>query len=131
MATQDPNSAAIFHVVGGEWEEGRDLLPLADLFGWGDDVASIIEERWPDFDVATYYQTEAQFVHCHATLLAAQDFAEEFGGKILSISVEALEEHSIQVEEGAEYPHPVIRGRIPADAISRLPADDQKEGATS
>ncbi len=104
----------IYHVCRGEWD-GRDLTCLARHMEWDDAAAEYISANWPDCNAWEYYSTEGRWVHCHATLDEAREFANEFGGQVLAIDTSEL-----IVETGIEYPHPVVREIIPATAISVL-----------
>ena len=98
----------IYHVTR-EWD-GKPLKSLASKRRWTKRVGEMITDKWPDIsDPWSYYHTEGQYVHCHATLQEAVDFRDEWcpGGVILEIEASGL-----KVGVGQEYPHPVVRGSI-------------------
>lgn len=103
----------LYHVCRDGWD-GGDLLALADRMEWGDEACEYIAANWPDCEGKEweYYNTDGTEIHFHATLEQAIEFADEFGGEILVIDASGLD-----VREGTEYPHPVIRGRVTADRI--------------
>jgi hypothetical protein len=109
----------IYHVTLN-WD-GQDLQSLADRHEWSDDVADAIVSKWSDCDPGAYYQTDGQYVHCHATLAEAEAFAAEFceGGEILEIDTDS-DWFDGRVEVGHEYPHPVVRRRIAAECVRQL-----------
>lgn len=109
----------IYHVTK-DWD-GESLLALSIREDWSDELAEVITTRWPDCDPWAYYQTDGQYVHCHATITDAIEYRDEWceGGIILEIDATDLE-----IEEGSEYPHPVIKGEIPAWCIGVF--DDAK-----
>jgi hypothetical protein len=104
--------ATIYHVTK-EWD-GGDLRSLADREPWTDELAESIASKW-GCDAWTYYGTEGEYVHCHATLAEAVDFRDEWcpGGVILAVDASELD-----VVVGDEYPHPVVRREIPAWCLS-------------
>jgi hypothetical protein len=111
-------ASTIYHVAK-EWD-GGDLLSLARREPWSDDLAGSIAEKW-GCDAWVYYSTEGEWVHCHASLDEAIDYLDEWcpGGVILAIDASDLD-----IRQGDEYPHPVVRHEIPAWCVSVL------EGAT-
>lgn len=107
----------IYHVTPN-WD-GNDLVSLAERHEWADDVADMVAAKWSDCDPWTYYSTDGQYVHCHATLAEAEEFADEYGGEILEINTDS-DWFDGRVEIGTEYPHPVVRRKISADCIRRI-----------
>lgn len=120
-------SNTIYHVCRGEWD-GNDLLPISDRMKWSDETAAYILANWPDLHCGydaedaeaieaanRYYETEGREVHCHATLEQAREFAGEYGGVVLAIDATGL-----AVRQGKEYPHPVVRGVIPAHCVKAI-----------
>jgi hypothetical protein len=112
--------ATIYHVTTG-WD-GGDLRPLARRVDDGDldlDAAlEMVAARWFDGDLRMaeeYLGRDGREVHCHATLAEALDYREEWceGGEVLAVDADGLD-----VAEGVEYPHPVVRDAIPADRIT-------------
>lgn len=107
----------IYHVTQ-EWD-GQDLVSLADRREWSDELAEEITQKWSDCNPWTYYGTDGRYIHCHATLSEAEEFAGEYGGEILEIDT-GSEWFDGRVEIGTEYPHPVVRRRIDAGCIRRV-----------
>jgi hypothetical protein len=110
----------IYHVTRG-WD-GGDLRSLARRVDDGDlgldEALEQVAARWCDGCLATaerYLDGDGHEVHCHATLAEAIAYRDEWcdGGEVLSIDAAGL-----VVAEGCEYPHPVVRDLIPADAIT-------------
>jgi hypothetical protein len=110
----------IYHVTD-KWD-GDDLKSLSQQMDWCDETAKLIAENWPEVDPGEYYHSDGQYIHCHTTLVEAKAFLLEFrpGGDILSIDVDS-DDFDGQVEMGREYPHPVVRRRIPAGCIQNIP----------
>ena len=55
----------------------------------------------------------AHFVHCHYTVEEAREYKKIFGGQILEIDASKLEVK----HDCIEYPHPMVRGRIPKQYV--------------
>jgi hypothetical protein len=102
----------IYHVAK-DWD-GGELLSLVRREPWSDELAASIAGKW-GCDPWTYYSTDGEYVHCHASLGEAIDFRDEWcpGGVILAVDATDLD-----VEVGDEYPHPVVRHEIPAWCVS-------------
>lgn len=135
FAAPDHQAEPLYHVVtGGKWD-GGDLLPLSSRLGDATREAELVKlgQRWPDLiageDVSDpsswlpsswrhleeYAAGDAGQVHLHGSLEAAQGYAKEHGGEILRVDPAGL-----KVGNGAEYPHPVVEGSVPASAVERM-----------
>jgi hypothetical protein len=108
-----------YHVVH-EWD-GKDLLSLSERLGSVDDAVAEFNRRWPEgddnYDFAAHH---VQYVHLHDTIDAARHFAHDFGGDILAIDIPDDCYDVDVITDGMEYPHPMVRYRIPANYITRL-----------
>ena len=100
----------MYHVVK-HWD-GGDLLSLYQQIG--DAAYEGYAEKWPEAGELGQYHIH--YIHLHATLEQAREFAEEFGGEILEISADDLD---IEMDR-LEYPHPMVRDCIPAEYIKRI-----------
>lgn len=118
------NQEAIFHVARGGWERGSDLRPLAQSLRWDEEVAELAAMMAPEVETRAYFDGTAQYVHCWSSLREARAYALERGGVVLSIAVDVLASQAIEVDV-TTYPHPVVRGTIPAAAISPVSANDR------
>lgn len=108
-----------YHVVK-EWD-GKDLLSLSERVGSVDEAVEEFNRRWPEgddnYDFAAH---EVQFVHLHDNIKSAKEFQSDFGGEILEITI-TEDDWDIDVKiDTAEYPHPVVMYRIPANYIKRI-----------
>jgi len=110
---------AIYHVAK-DWD-GGELRSLALRIDGGeidlDDALGLIADKWTGGDIRKaeeYLDGDGRYVHCHATLAEAIDYRDEWcpGGVVL-----AIDEGGLEVEDGQEYPHPVVRDAIPAGLI--------------
>lgn len=111
---------SIYH-VSSEWTEGEDLCSILALVQRGllseEDALAQVESRWPEMgDAGTYIMIgDGTQVHCYATLAEAQEHAEDRGGFVVEIDDETLD-----VRTGKEFPHPVVQGHIPAACCKRV-----------
>lgn len=115
-------TTTIYHVTRA-WD-GCDLRSLAQQVDDGDlglDAAlDLIASWWTDGDLRAadrYLDGDGREVHCHDSLDAAAEYLAEWcdGGVIMEIDADGLD-----VVIGAEYPHPVVRDRIPAGRVRVL-----------
>ena len=102
----------IYHVTS-KWDGGP--LKSIDQQLWSDELAEQIVAKWPDCNPERYYTTDGAYIHCHYSLADAIEYRNEYcrGGQILEI-----DETSLRVRIGSEYPHPVVAAEIPADCIT-------------
>jgi len=114
----------LYHVTAGKWN-GADLVPAAVRVerGWEteDDLRAAWESRYNETysnrQWAEIMQVDAWEVHFHATLSDATDYRSLFcpGGSILAVLTTDLD-----VRIGTEYPHPVVRGTVPACYVTEV-----------
>lgn len=110
MATTE----TIYHVAADGWDGSSDLLCLARRVEWGDEAEEAIVGKWGSVDPWVYYESEGRQVHCHATLQEAIDYRDEYCPEGIILAIDPAD---LDVREGREYPHPVVRDEIPAWAI--------------
>ena len=110
----------VYHVAGPGYEPGDDLLSLAEQVAQGylseAEAIAQLQARWPEA-AADYIMGDGAEIHCHTTRAEADAYALEYGGRVVAIDAETLD-----VRSGAEYPHPVVLGRIPAEVIRDIGA---------
>ena len=108
----------LYHVARRKWD-GGDLQTLQSLHNgeWSDKLEREILKRWPEVkDAWEYFSTEGGKIHFHDSLEKAKEFAAEFGGEILKVDARGLD----VVIDKLEYPHPVVKGSVSADRVSRM-----------
>jgi hypothetical protein len=110
---------AAYHVTRS-WD-GGDLRSLARQIDDGevdlDAALAAIAAKWCDGSLAkaeAYLDQEGHHVHLHGTLAEAIQYRDEWceGGTVLEVALAGLE-----VEDGIEYLHPVVRDAVPADRV--------------
>lgn len=97
----------MYHVCQA-WN-GDDLLSLYEQLG--EEAYGIFAERH-EIDNGLGFD-HAQFIHCHYTLEEARKYQRIWGGQILEIDTQDL----AVKHDCVEYPHPMVRGRIPKEYI--------------
>jgi hypothetical protein len=111
MDSGNARRSTMYHVVIKDWD-GDDLLSLYQQIG--DAAYEEYAEKWPEAGELGQYHVH--YVHLHATLDQAREFVEEFGGEILEVNTEDLD----IVIDNLEYPHSMVRDRIPAEYVKRI-----------
>jgi len=102
-----------YHVAPDTYRIGTTLESLHAIHG--DAAYDMYAKRWPD--AGTLGFIHAHYVHLHATLADAQAYVEDFGGIILSVT---LDEDIKVIIDQDEYPHPMVEDSIPANMITPL-----------
>ena len=97
----------MYHVCP-EWN-GDDLLSLYEQLG---EEAYGVFARKHEIDNGLGIGN-AHFVHCHYTIKEAREFQRIYGGEILEIDASKLDVK----HDCIEYPHPMVRGRIPKQYV--------------
>ena len=97
----------MYHVCP-EWD-GSDLLSLFEQIG---EEAYVVFAKKHEINNKLGIGN-AHFVHCHYTVEEAREYQRNFGGQILEIDATALEVK----HDCIEYPHPMVRGRIPKQYV--------------
>jgi len=83
----------------------------------GEEAYELYAARWPE--AGELGAVHAHYVHCYASLKDARNHAHE--GKIYAIDAEAMADDYIEVEtDNLEFPHPMVRDRIPAEYIKEI-----------
>lgn len=102
-----------YHVAPAD--HSGDLISLYDQLG--EAAYAVYAERWPDAGELAQYH--AHYVHMYATIEEARKHVNS--GKIYEIDAEALEDECIEVEiDNLEFPHPMVRGVIPAHLLKEV-----------
>ena len=112
----------IYHITEEKWD-GTDLVSLATRMDWDQDTEEYIYEKWEQTaDAYDYYHLDGMYVHFHVDLDSAIEFKNECcpNGDILVIDTDDLDDYGLEIQEGAEYPHPTIAHRVPADLIKKI-----------
>ena len=97
----------MYHVCRS-WD-GDDLLSLYEQMG--EEAYGVFAERH-EIDNGLGFD-HAHFVHGHYTLAEAKEYQRIFGGQILVIDTQDL----AVKHDCVEYPHPMVRGRIPKQYV--------------
>ena len=97
----------MYHVCP-RWD-GDDLLSLYEQEG---EEAYIIFHRKYELDNGLGFD-HVHYIHGHYTLAEAREYQRVFGGQILEIDTRDL----AVKHDCVEYPHPMVRGRIPKEYI--------------
>ena len=100
----------MYHVCQA-WD-GGDLLSLYEQEG--EKAYSIFAEKY-ELDNGLGFD-HAHFVHGHYTLQEAKQYQRIFGGQILEIDTRDL----AVKHDCIEYPHPMIRDKVPKEYIKRI-----------
>ena len=104
----EPELKAMIYHVAPDDHQGNILSLYAQH---GDLAFDIYAARWPEAGGLAEYH--AHYVHCYATREEADDHAAAFGGRVLEV-----EDADLDVEiDALEFPHPMVRGQIPAQAV--------------
>lgn len=98
----------MYHVCRPRWD-GGDLLSLYEQEG---EKAYIIFAEKYELDNGLGID-HAHYVHGHYTLEEARKYQRIWGGQILEIDTQDL----AVKHDCVEYPHPMVRGRIPKEYI--------------
>lgn len=124
--------STIYH-VSRTLRAGQPILPLAVIAETNPKMAARKALRWLAANygglrsllslgavrvedmVERFIAGDGQQVHFHATREEAEAFAAEFGGTIYAVDASGLD-----VQVGAEYPHPVIAQVVPAERVTRV-----------
>lgn len=101
-----------YHVAADGWD-GGDLVSLYERYGA--DAYEMYADRWPE--AAELAQYHAHYVHLYGTAGEAVEHQEQFGGIILAVDIPDEAEITIETDS-LEFPHPIVRDRIPARYIS-------------
>lgn len=104
-----------YHVASDNYQLGQDLECWLTLLSSG----KVTEEdwKWPDAP----FGSDGDVVCVFEDLADAEEFADEFGGRILKITLddEDIELHRLRFGKVSEG-HTCIDSRIPAEFISAL-----------
>lgn len=105
-----PPKEVAYH-VSKKWD-GGDLLSLHEQLG--DDAYEEFRNRWPDSGGLAF--SHSDLIHLYTTLDEAENHAAEFGGEVLVVDLSNIEWNI----DKKEFPHPVVRGKIPKRYVSRF-----------